>query len=185
MHNIFATDYGFAAIGWNGRGVTAFRLPAPGADQAERALLKRQPGSTPVDPPAQVQEVIEAAQRYFAGAMQDFSFVPVDLGEQEPLFLRIYQAVRQLGWGQTTSYGAVARDLGEEPQMARVVGEAMACNPVPLIIPCHRVLAAGGKIGGFSAPGGSESKAHMLALEGALPAQAPAKPVDAQIGFGF
>jgi methylated-DNA-[protein]-cysteine S-methyltransferase len=100
MHHIFVTDYGFAAIGWNGKGVTAFRLPALGADQAERALLKRQPGSTPVDPPAQVQEVIEAAQRYFAGEAQDFSLVPVDLGEQEPLFLRIYQAVRQLGWGR-------------------------------------------------------------------------------------
>jgi len=180
-HHIFATDYGFAAIGWTARGIVAFRLPAPSRDEAERALFKRHPSSAAAEPPEAVQGVIEAARRYFAGEVQDFSSIPVDLGAQEPLFLRIYDHVRKLGWGQTTTYGAVARDLGEEPQAARVVGEAMARNPVPLIIPCHRVLAAGGKIGGFSAPGGSESKAHMLTLEGAL----PAPPVQAQIGFDF
>ncbi|WP_206244484.1 methylated-DNA--[protein]-cysteine S-methyltransferase [Novosphingobium terrae] len=180
-HHIFATDYGFAAIGWTNTGVVAFRLPASSHESAERALFKRHPTSTATQPPEKVGAVIAAAQRYFAGEVQDFSQVPVDLGEQEPLFLRIYDLVRKLGWGQTTTYGAVARDLGEEPQAARLVGEAMARNPVPLIIPCHRVLAAGGKIGGFSAPGGSDSKAHMLKLEGAL----PEPPAQAQMGFTF
>ncbi len=184
-HHIFATDYGFAAIGWNARGVTAFRLPAASHDQAERALFRRQSASIATAPKDAVGRVIAAAQRYFGGATEDFSWVPVDLGAQEPLFLRIYDHVRQLGWGQTTTYGAVARALGEESQAARLVGEAMARNPVPLIIPCHRVLAAGGKIGGFSAPGGSESKAHMLTLEGALQPEPPAPPVQAQIGFDF
>ncbi len=72
----------------------------------------------------------------------------------------------EFGWGRTTTYGALAKEVGAGREAARVVGEAMAKNPAPLIIPCHRVLAAGGKIGGFSAPGGSKTKARMLELEG-------------------
>jgi methylated-DNA-[protein]-cysteine S-methyltransferase len=72
--------------------------------------------------------------------------------------------VRKLGWGETTTYGAVAKELGAPPQAARDVGQAMATNPLPLIVPCHRILAAGGKVGSFSAPGGSNSKARMLQL---------------------
>jgi methylated-DNA-[protein]-cysteine S-methyltransferase len=69
-------------------------------------------------------------------------------------------------WGQTTTYGALAKELGAGPQAARAVGEAMARNPIPLIVPCHRVLAAGGELGGFSAPGGTDTKLRMLELEG-------------------
>ncbi|WP_218036406.1 MGMT family protein [Sphingobium sp. EM0848] len=126
-----------------------------------------------------MRTVVDSAQRYFGGERVDFSAVEIDLGEQEPLFERIYAFVRALGYGETTTYGAIAKALGEEPQVARIVGEAMSRNPVPLIVPCHRVTAAGGKIGGFSAPGGSHSKAHMLALEGVVP------PSDGQAGFGF
>ncbi len=80
----------------------------------------------------------------------------------------------RLGWGETTTYGALARALGAGPEAARDVGQAMAHNPVPLIIPCHRVLAAGGKLGGFSAPGGAGTKRRMLEMEGvALAAEAP------------
>ena len=74
--------------------------------------------------------------------------------------------VRGLGWGETTTYGAVARALGAGPEGAREVGQAMGRNPLPLIVPCHRVLAAGGRPGGFSAPGGTEAKLRMLAIEG-------------------
>ena len=75
---------------------------------------------------------------------------------------------RRVGWGRTTTYGTLAKELGAEREGARDVGQAMAKNPVALIIPCHRVLAAGGKVGGFSAPGGSAAKIRMLALEGNL-----------------
>ena len=85
---------------------------------------------------------------------------------QEPFFERVYAAVRRIGWGETATYGAIARMLDAGPEFARDVGQAMAANPVPLIIPCHRVTAANGRIGGFSAPGGSLSKARMLAIEG-------------------
>ncbi len=90
----------------------------------------------------------------------------LDLGDADALFLRIYDAARRLRWGETTTYGALAKTLGDNWELARDVGQAMAKNPIPLIIPCHRVLAAGGKIGGFSAPGGSAAKQKMLEMEG-------------------
>lgn len=185
-YHVFETAHGFAAIGWSGRGVTAFRLPASSAAEAERALLRRLPDAVRTDPPADVAVVVAAAQRYFAGERIDFGEVAIDLGEQSQFFGRVYDAVRALGWGESTTYGAVAKQLGAGPEFARDVGQAMASNPIPLIVPCHRVLAAGGKIGGFSAPGGSLSKARMLALEGVETAAAPpASQPSPQQSFGF
>jgi methylated-DNA-[protein]-cysteine S-methyltransferase len=180
-YSIFATASGHVAIAWNMTGISSLRLPASSAEAAERSLLRRLPGAVRAEPPAEVAEVIGATRRYFDGEETDFSEVRVDLGEQEPLFARIYAVVRKLGWGQTTTYGTVAKDLGLGPEVARDVGRAMAMNPLPLIIPCHRVLAAGGKVGGFSAPGGADSKARMLAMEGFVMAQ----PETAQQGFAF
>jgi len=122
---------------------------------------------------------VTAAQAYFAGQQTDFSEVPVDLGQQTELFDKIYTAARRLGWGETTTYGALAKQFGADWEIARDVGQAMAKNPIPLIIPCHRVLAAGGKIGGFSAPGGAATKAKMLEMEGVRLGE-PAQP---SLGF--
>ena len=163
---LFETEAGFAAIGWNGNGVSAFRLPARTAAEAERSLKRRLPAAVLAEPPAAIARVIVDAKRYFAGERVDFEAVPVDLGKQDEFFERVYGLVRKLGWGETTNYGSLAKALGAGPEFARDVGQAMAKNPVPLIIPCHRVTAAHGKIGGFSAPGGSFSKARMLELEG-------------------
>jgi methylated-DNA-[protein]-cysteine S-methyltransferase len=93
--------------------------------------------------------------------------------------------VRKLGRGETTTYGAVAKALGAGPEAARDVGQAMANNPVPLIVPCHRVLKAGGGVGGFSAPGGSIAKARMLALEGVAVEEPAAATPSPQASFGF
>ena len=87
----------------------------------------------------------------------------------DPFFEKIYAAARRVGWGCTTNYGTLAKELGAGPEAARDVGQTMAKNPVALIIPCHRVLAAGGKVGGFSAPGRSAAKIRMLALEARIP----------------
>ena len=111
----------------------------------------------------------------------DFSHVRLDLGGQDAFFLQIYDALRWVGWGRTTSYGVLAKEIGAGREAARDVGQAMATNPVPLIIPCHRVLAAGGKIGGFSAPGGATTKTRMLELEGVR----IGAPEVAQQSFGF
>ena len=139
------------------------------------------PGAELGAPTPEVTEAIAAAQRYFEGVKTDFSFLRLDLSEQDALFTRIYAAARRVDWGQTTTYGALAKEIGAPPEAARDVGYAMARNPVPLIIPCHRVLAAGGRIGGFSAPGGSATKIHMLELEGVR----VGSPAPAQQSFGF
>ena len=177
-YQLFGTATGVAAIGWKGAGIASFRLPAPTAPETERAILRHLPGARRAEPPAEIAAVINAAIRYFEGERVEFFEAPVELGEPPPFFARVYAHVRKLGWGQTTTYGAVARALDAGPEHARAVGQAMATNPVPLIIPCHRVMAAGGGIGGFSAPGGALSKARMLELEGVPVAQV-------QQGFDF
>lgn len=185
-YHVFETLHGHAAIGWAEAGVTAFRLPASSAAATEHALLRRLPGAVKAEPPPAITAVIAKARSYFAGDPVDFAAVPIDLGEQEPFFARVYAAVRALGWGESTTYGAVAKELGAGPEFARDVGRAMAANPIPLIVPCHRVLAAGGKVGGFSAPGGSAAKARMLALEGidSTPVRSAPEPTPQQ-SFDF
>lgn len=182
---VFETEAGFAAIGWNDRGVRGFRLPAGTAREAEHALRRRLPDARAVAPPARVKAVIDDALRYFTGGRVDFTQVPVDLGAQQPFFDRVYAAVRQLGWGETATYGVIAKRLGAGPEFARDVGQAMAANPVPLIIPCHRVTAANGRIGGFSAPGGAHSKAQMLAIEGVEVRDGLVTRDLPQLGLGF
>jgi methylated-DNA-[protein]-cysteine S-methyltransferase len=163
---IFEVAAGFCGLAWNDVGITRMLLPTTSRDAAERILLRRVPQANSGVPTPEVAEVVATIQRYFAGEKIDFSGVRLDLRTQEALFRRIYNAARRVGWGQTTTYGALAKELGAGPEVARDVGQAMARNPVPLIIPCHRVLAAGRKLGGFSAPGGSAAKLRMLALEG-------------------
>ena len=173
---VFETAAGFCAIAWSDAGITRFHLPMSTADATERSLRRRLPDTTAGIAPAEVTAVIAAAKRYFAGEKVEFAEVALDLDVQDEFFGKIYDAARRLGWGQTTTYGALAKELGAGPEAARDVGQAMAKNPVPLIIPCHRVLAAGGKLGGFSAPGGSSTKQRMLELEGVrLEPPAPAQ----------
>jgi methylated-DNA-[protein]-cysteine S-methyltransferase len=156
-------------------------LPTRSAKATERILLRHVPGAEPGAPTPEVAEAVAAVKRYFEGEETDFSGFRLDLDEQDPFFERVYAAARQVGWGHTTTYGALAKELGAGPEAARDVGQAMARNPVALIIPCHRVLAAGGKVGGFSAPGGSAAKIRMLELEG-VPVEPP-RP--AQRSFTF
>lgn len=179
-YQLFETVVGIAAIGWTSTGISSFRLPAPSVGETERAILRRLPDAMRAEPPAEMRAVINDTVRYFDGERIEFFDIPIDPGQQPPFFAQVYALVRKLGWGETTTYGAVARALDAGPEHARAVGQAMATNPIPLIIPCHRVLAAGGKIGGFSAPGGSTSKVRMLELEGVAVAVAPV-----QHGFDF
>jgi methylated-DNA-[protein]-cysteine S-methyltransferase len=113
-----------------------------------------------------VGEAVAAVRHYFEGNETDFAQLALDLAGQDEFCKRVYAAARRIKWGQTTTYGTLAKELGGGPETARDVGQAMASNPIPLIIPCHRVLAAGGRIGGFSAPGGAAAKIRMLGLEG-------------------
>ncbi len=166
LYHVFETAMGFCAITGSEAGIMRFQLPTKSAEAAERLMRRRVPGAEPGAPPQDIATIVAAAKRYFAGEEIDFAHVRLDLAEEDAFFIRIYAALRRVGWGRTTTYGALAREVGASREAARDVGEAMARNPVPLIIPCHRVLAAGGKIGGFSAPGGSMTKMRMLELEG-------------------
>jgi methylated-DNA-[protein]-cysteine S-methyltransferase len=180
-YTVFETAAGHCGIAWNDAGIAQFQLPTRSADVAERNLLRRRPDAVPGEPTAEVAETIVLAKRYFNGEKIDFSLVRLDLDGQEEFFKRIYAATRLVGWGQTTTYGTLAKQLGAGPEVARDVGQAMARNPVPLIIPCHRVLAAGGKVGGFSAPGGSTAKIRMLELEGVH--VGPPEPAQRSLGL--
>jgi len=163
---IFETACGWCGIAWSGAGISRFQLPDRSAEATQRNLLRRLSGATPAAPPPAVAETVAAVKRYFAGDRIEFHDVRLDLDGQDEFFRQIYAAARRVGWGQTTTYGALAKEFGGDWEVARDVGQAMAKNPVALIIPCHRVLAAGGKVGGFSAPGGAVSKIRMLELEG-------------------
>lgn len=163
---VFETRSGFCGIAWSDAGITRMQLPAATREATERRLLRREPGAQPAVPTPQIAALAAAVERYFEGREIDFADVKLDLSGQDAFHREIYGAARRVGWGCTTTYGTLARELGFGPEVARDVGQAMAGNPVALIIPCHRVLAAGGKLGGFSAPGGSSTKARMLELEG-------------------
>jgi methylated-DNA-[protein]-cysteine S-methyltransferase len=180
-YHVFETAMGFCAIAWSDAGIARFQLPTKSAEAAERLMRRRAFGAEPGAPPEGVADIVEAAKRYFDGEEADFSQVQLDLPGQDAFFAQIYDALRRVGWGRTTTYGALAKEVGAGRERARDVGEAMARNPAPLIIPCHRVLAAGGKLGGFSAPGGSKTKARMLELEGVR----VGPPEAAQQAFSF
>jgi len=170
---VFETAAGFCGIAWSDAGITRFMLPSSTAEATEHNLRRRVANAEPGSPPAHIVAAVNAAKRYFEGEQIDFSDLQLDLSGQDEFFNQIYAAARRVGWGNTTTYGTLAKQVGAGPEVARSVGQAMAKNPVPLIIPCHRVLAAGGKLGGFSAPGGSSTKQRMLELEGVSLAPPP------------
>ena len=179
-HAVFETALGFMGVAWSEKGLTRLCLPQSGRDSVERRLL-RLDGAIPAGPrPQWVAGLIEAIKAYAAGATVDFSGFPVDLAGVDEFRLAIYEAARKLAFGEVTTYGELARRAGHAG-LARETGAALGANPVPLVIPCHRILAAGGRIGGFSAPGGSAAKERMLALEGVR----LGPPPSAQASFGF
>lgn len=139
-----------------------FSLP----QESQKALLRRV-GAEPcdVDVPGWVIELAARVRRHLDGKLDDFRDVLIDFSEASVFEATVYRALRGVGPGETTTYGTLAAIIGE-PGAARALGRAMATNPVPLLVPCHRVLAAGGKVGGFSAYGGSVTKERLLAIEG-------------------
>jgi methylated-DNA-[protein]-cysteine S-methyltransferase len=166
-HHVFDTAIGPCGVAWNARGLIGVRFAEANADATEKRLATKFQSTRAAEPPPWIVALIADIRRYLAGEPVDFSKVPVDLSSLDDFRRKLYETMRALAWGKTTTYGALARDIGLEGwEGARDVGEAMGRNPVPIVIPCHRVLAAGGKLGGFSAPGGAKTKAKLLALEG-------------------
>ena len=166
-HCLFDTAIGPCGIAWSERGLTGVQLPEADQARTEKRLAAKSGSAGAGEPPPWVAALIADIQRYLAGERIDFSAVAVDLAGVDPFRRKLYEAMRAIGFGSTTTYGELARTIGlPEPQAAQDVGQAMGRNPVPIVIPCHRVLAAGKKPGGFSAHGGRATKARLLALEG-------------------
>lgn len=168
-HHVFDTAIGPCGVAWSGSGsgIVAVQLPERDTDATARRLVTKSGSVGAAEPPPAVAAVIADIRRYLAGERIDFSAAAVDLGGIDDFRRDLYAALRMIPFGRTTTYGALAERIGlEGPEAARDVGAAMGRNPVPIVIPCHRVLAAGGKLGGFSAPGGIVTKQKLLALEG-------------------
>src|ERR1700730_121239 len=127
---IFETAGGFCGIAWNSVGITRFRLPTRSAKATERILLRRVPGAEPGAPTPEVAEAVAAVKRYFEGEEPDFSGFRLDLGEQDAVFESLYAAARRVAGGHTTTYGALANQLGARPEVARDVGQDMDTDPV-------------------------------------------------------
>lgn len=179
-HAVLETVIGFMGIAWSEKGLIRLCLPERSREAVERRLFRHPGVSRSTDQPQWVVELITSIKAYAAGEDVDFSGVPVDLDGVDDFRLAIYDAARKLRFGETTTYGELAKRAGHAG-LARETGAALGANPVPLVIPCHRILAAGGKIGGFSAPGGSATKEKMLVMEGVRLGPPPA----AQASFGF
>jgi methylated-DNA-[protein]-cysteine S-methyltransferase len=161
---LFDTAIGTCGVAWSRLGVTRLQLPEADRSATEKRLGARSTRAGHAMP-AEIDQLIADMQGYMSGRKISFDSVAIDLGDVEPFRRKVYEAARALLWGQTVSYGELARRTGS-PGTARAVGQALARNPVPIIIPCHRVLAKGRRIGGFSAPGGTVTKERLLALEG-------------------
>jgi methylated-DNA-[protein]-cysteine S-methyltransferase len=165
---LFDTAIGAVGIAWSGDGITRLQLPESGRSSTERRLRGHSMSTVETPPPPEIKRAIGDVQEYMVGKRTDFSRTKLDLTNVSAFHRRIYDALRRIGWGETTTYGTLAQQAGD-PGASRAVGQAMGRNPVPIIIPCHRVLASGGKPGGFSAYGGAVTKLRLLALEGVRP----------------
>ena len=164
---IFDTSIGKCGIAWGSRGVRAVQLPMSNEDKTRARIRQRYGEIDDVPPTAEVQRVIDGIVELLEGKPNDLADVVLDL-EGVPEFHRgVYEIARTIPPGKTMTYGDIAKQLGGV-ELSRDVGQALGHNPCPVVVPCHRVLAAGGKPGGFSANGGVATKLKMLAIEGAV-----------------
>jgi O-6-methylguanine DNA methyltransferase len=172
---LFETPLGACGIAWGEPGdrctapaVRLLQLPEATTTLTEAKIARKAGAHAAGTPPPRIAEVIKRVSNHLRGVLQDFQDIALDLDGAGPFARQVYEAARKIPAGQTRSYGEIAHDLGR-PTAARAVGGALGRNPIALIVPCHRVLAAGGKPGGFSAHGGLETKARILVIEGFVP----------------
>jgi methylated-DNA-[protein]-cysteine S-methyltransferase len=161
---VFPTALGHCGLAWSERGIAGSQLPEATEQRTRERMRERFPHTLEAEPPPPVREAVEAIVALFAGARPQLSTITLDLAGIPAFHRRVYHLVRTIPPGETLTYRAVAQRLGV-PGAARAVGQAMARNPFAPIVPCHRVVAANGKGGGFSAFGGMSTKRMMLAIE--------------------
>jgi methylated-DNA-[protein]-cysteine S-methyltransferase len=162
---LFDTALGRCGVAWGDRGIVGVQLPEPAG--AERArLLRRFPDAVETNPPPDVQRAAAGIASLLRGESPDLDSIALDMSLVAEFDRCVFEATRRIPRGATRTYGEIAAQIGD-PGAARAVGQALGRNPFPVIIPCHRVLAAAGRPGGFSAHGGVATKLRMLAIEGA------------------
>ena len=164
-HHLFDTAIGPCGIAWSENAVTRLQLPEADPRATEQRLRATRAHGSPGVPPPGIERIIASVQSYLSGQKIDFSSVALDLTGISPFHRAIYDAARAIPWGHTATYGDLAHQIGA-PDAARAVGQALGRNPIPIIIPCHRILAKGDKLRGFSAYGGIVTKERLLVLEG-------------------
>ena len=166
----FDTAIGPCGIAWRAQGLAGLQLPEASEAATERRLRRRFPELTPAVPPPWVKQAIAGVRALLAGERSDLSGVPLDIAGVGAFEVSMLAAARAIPPGRTLTYGELAAQLGD-PGLARAVGQALSRNPWPIVVPCHRVTAADGRTGGFSAPGGAATKLRLLEIEGALGAE--------------
>jgi len=170
--SLFDTAIGPCALAWSDHAITGAQLPGASAGATRLRMRQRFPATDEAVPPPHAAAVIADIQALLRGEPRDLSAAPLDFSGVPDFHQRVYRAALAIPPGRTLTYGAIALQLGE-PGSARAVGQALGANPFAPIVPCHRVLAAGGRQGGFSAHGGAATKLKMLAIEGARPDDEP------------
>ncbi len=169
---LFDTAVGRCGIAWGERGVVGVQLPERSESATRARLQRRYPDARESPPPGHIQQTIDGIVALLGGEARDLSAVALDMEGLPEFHRQVYAIARTIPAGATLSYGEIATRLGDR-SIAREVGEAMGQNPFPIIVPCHRVLAAGGKLGGFSAAGGVTTKLRLLNIEGAQVGETP------------
>ncbi len=163
-YSFFETAIGACAIAWGDDGITSVCLPEAQEKALRARFAARFADAAEATPSPAIAQAIGRIQALLRGARDDLADIPLDDAEVPQFNKRVYDIARRIPPGSTRTYGEIARELGD-PLLAREVGQALGRNPFPIIVPCHRVLAAGGKTGGFSATGGIATKFRMLAIE--------------------
>jgi methylated-DNA-[protein]-cysteine S-methyltransferase len=173
---LFDTAIGRCGVAWNSRGIARITLPEISDSIARERLARSTLDGAELPPPPAIAAAIERIVAHVRGEPAALDELVLDMTTVPPFHCEVYVAARRIPSGQTVSYGALARSLGK-PDAARAVGQAMGANPFPIVVPCHRVLAANHATGGFSAHGGVETKARLLAAEGFTLATQPELPL--------
>ena len=163
---LFETEIGWAGIAWGDAGLTGVHLPEPEPEMAQRSFLRRFPDMAQAEVPETLAPVVADIVALMRGEKPDLLNAPLDLAGTPDFHAKVYEITRAIPPGETLTYGEIAVRLGDR-LLAREVGQALGKNPWPIVVPCHRVTAAGGKPGGFSARGGVNTKLKLLAIEGA------------------
>jgi methylated-DNA-[protein]-cysteine S-methyltransferase len=165
---LFETAIGHCGIVWSERGVAGVQLPERSEDGTRNRIRRRFPTAGETAPSGGMLRAIDDIVALLSGEPRDLTHATIDTDGVADFNRRVYAIARTIPPGATLSYGEIAERLGDR-NLARGVGQALGQNPFPVIVPCHRVLAAGGKAGGFSAPGGIVTKLRLLTIEGAQP----------------